>query len=186
MLDISALRAKLYCLIYLLTFQIQCSQNCAISQQKPVCSCSCSLEGYLIPRAAIPSDMVQKSPVPLLLASQYYFHFGSLKFGIKLPWSFLLYGQLCLAHILDGFAALWDTSFRKCWRTQEAKYIFSVYSVGQPLLLTALVMQLGQQLYMVLMELNLAPACIQSSSQSPMWWWKPRAWSQCNEPRCTF
>lgn len=58
MLDISALRAKLYCLIYLLTFQIQCSQSCAISQQKAVCSCSCSLEGYLIPRAAIPSDMV--------------------------------------------------------------------------------------------------------------------------------
>lgn len=34
MLDISALRAKLYCLIYLLTFQIQCSQNCALVNKK--------------------------------------------------------------------------------------------------------------------------------------------------------
>lgn len=55
--------------------------------------------------------------------------------------------------------------FRKCWRTEEAKYIFSVYSVVQ--LLTALVMLMGQQLHTALMGLNLAPACIQSSSQSP-------------------
>lgn len=61
-----------------------------------------------------------------------------------------------------------STPFRKCWRTEEAKYIFSVYSVGQPLLLTALVMLMGQQLHTALWGW-IWPQRASSSLPSPPW-----------------